>query len=319
MEYFCDLVRFNQAASPSERSALYRRLTGFRGYRDVHRLELEHAAYHANWYIDEGGQLSCTFPSNDAPCEGSCSGRCVTQLSPPAPCGGTCRGTCDGTCDRVDGDDPTRCAGPCDGACDGTCELPLAAGTCEGRCDGECTRAVDNGGCEGALGARCEATGQGVVACDGRCEGEVLPPAGPPECEASAAARAKMQLRCTPPEVRLDYRPRADLDPADAAELRAAMRTLELHLPALLAELARARALVDAGDALVEDAEGRVGAAFAATADAAGEGNLRVLFGLQCAVIQARGVPAFLQPAIMEMSATLTEGLELASALGAPR
>jgi uncharacterized protein (TIGR02147 family) len=51
MEYFCDLARFNQATSPSERSALYRRLTGFRGYRDVQRLELEHAAYHANWYI----------------------------------------------------------------------------------------------------------------------------------------------------------------------------------------------------------------------------------------------------------------------------
>ena len=51
MEYFCDLARFNQAASQGERSALYRRLTGFRGYRDVQRLELEHAAYHANWYI----------------------------------------------------------------------------------------------------------------------------------------------------------------------------------------------------------------------------------------------------------------------------
>ena len=50
-EYFCDLARFNQASSPSERNALYRRLTGFRGYRDVHRLELEHAAYHANWYL----------------------------------------------------------------------------------------------------------------------------------------------------------------------------------------------------------------------------------------------------------------------------
>lgn len=50
-EYFCDLARFNQATSPGERSALYRRLTGFRGYRNVQRLELEHAAYHANWYI----------------------------------------------------------------------------------------------------------------------------------------------------------------------------------------------------------------------------------------------------------------------------
>ena len=39
-------------SAPSERSALLStRLTGFRGYRNVQRLELEHAAYHANWYI----------------------------------------------------------------------------------------------------------------------------------------------------------------------------------------------------------------------------------------------------------------------------
>ena len=66
-EYFCDLTRFNQAASPSERSALYRRLTGFRGYRNVQRLELEHAAYHANWYIPAIRELAARRDFVDDP------------------------------------------------------------------------------------------------------------------------------------------------------------------------------------------------------------------------------------------------------------
>ncbi|MDD9945686.1 MAG: TIGR02147 family protein [Myxococcales bacterium] len=50
-EYFCELVRFNQADETDHRQRLYGRLTGFRGYRKAHRLELAHAAYYANWYV----------------------------------------------------------------------------------------------------------------------------------------------------------------------------------------------------------------------------------------------------------------------------
>ncbi|MEM9067432.1 MAG: TIGR02147 family protein [Myxococcota bacterium] len=49
--YFVDLVTFNQARSHAERSAAYQRLTGFRGYRKAHKLELAHAAYHSEWFI----------------------------------------------------------------------------------------------------------------------------------------------------------------------------------------------------------------------------------------------------------------------------
>jgi uncharacterized protein (TIGR02147 family) len=49
--YFCDLVSFNQARTAADRNAAYQRLTGFRGWRKAHRLDLAHAAYHANWYI----------------------------------------------------------------------------------------------------------------------------------------------------------------------------------------------------------------------------------------------------------------------------
>ena len=50
-EYFVELVRFSQAASDAERSQAYRRLSGFQRYRQAQRLELAHAAYHANWYV----------------------------------------------------------------------------------------------------------------------------------------------------------------------------------------------------------------------------------------------------------------------------
>ena len=49
--YFRALVAFDQAKSSDERNAAYRRLTGFRGYRKAHQLDLAHAAYHSTWYL----------------------------------------------------------------------------------------------------------------------------------------------------------------------------------------------------------------------------------------------------------------------------
>lgn len=49
--YFCDLVAFGQARTHGERSTAYQRLTGFRGYREAHRLDVAHAAYHTTWYL----------------------------------------------------------------------------------------------------------------------------------------------------------------------------------------------------------------------------------------------------------------------------
>jgi uncharacterized protein (TIGR02147 family) len=50
-EYFVELVRFNQASSDAERNHAYRRLSAFQRYRQAQRLEVAHAAYHANWYV----------------------------------------------------------------------------------------------------------------------------------------------------------------------------------------------------------------------------------------------------------------------------
>ena len=50
-DYFQQLVRFNQARDDEERNGAYQRLAGFQRYRRAQKLELAHAAYHANWYM----------------------------------------------------------------------------------------------------------------------------------------------------------------------------------------------------------------------------------------------------------------------------
>jgi uncharacterized protein (TIGR02147 family) len=49
--YFIDLVAFNQAGTQLERNQGYARLTSFRKYRQAHKLDLAHAAYHSAWFI----------------------------------------------------------------------------------------------------------------------------------------------------------------------------------------------------------------------------------------------------------------------------
>lgn len=49
--YFVDLVAFCQAATLSERDQHYARLTGFKRYRNAHKLDVAHAAYYSAWYM----------------------------------------------------------------------------------------------------------------------------------------------------------------------------------------------------------------------------------------------------------------------------
>jgi len=50
-KYFEELVQLDQAKTVAERRAAHSALTGFRGYREAHQLDMAHAAYHAHWYI----------------------------------------------------------------------------------------------------------------------------------------------------------------------------------------------------------------------------------------------------------------------------
>jgi len=65
--YFADLVAFNQASSGTERNAAYQRLTGFRRYRSLHKLELAHAAYHSTWYLPAVRELAARSDFKDDP------------------------------------------------------------------------------------------------------------------------------------------------------------------------------------------------------------------------------------------------------------
>jgi len=70
-----------------------------------------------------------------------------------------------------------------------------------------------------------------------------------------------------------------------------------------------------AGDALASNATGSVRGAIE---DVDGGENLRVLFGLRCAVGELAQVPRVIEPSAMRLSATLTEALSLGATLGAP-
>jgi uncharacterized protein (TIGR02147 family) len=50
IEYFCDLVAFNQARLARERELCYERLKRFSRFRKVYKLDAE-SAYHSEWYI----------------------------------------------------------------------------------------------------------------------------------------------------------------------------------------------------------------------------------------------------------------------------
>lgn len=50
-EYFCALVAFNQSTAAKDRDRAYARVSKFKRYREVHRLDRAQDAYHAHWYI----------------------------------------------------------------------------------------------------------------------------------------------------------------------------------------------------------------------------------------------------------------------------
>ncbi len=58
--YFEQLVELNQARTVAERDRAYAELTGFRRYRQAHRLDVAHAAYHSHWYIPAIRELAAS-------------------------------------------------------------------------------------------------------------------------------------------------------------------------------------------------------------------------------------------------------------------
>jgi uncharacterized protein (TIGR02147 family) len=51
VDYFCELVAYNQAQNTLERERHYRQLRRFRRFRRVHQLDAAQEAYYSHWYV----------------------------------------------------------------------------------------------------------------------------------------------------------------------------------------------------------------------------------------------------------------------------
>ena len=256
-------------------------------------------------------QLKCTFTAPAVECMGECRGSCEVTGQAALSCDGVCRGECSAGCEVMNAQG--ECQGKCAGECMGSCETELGiAASCSGTCRGECVVTEPEGGCEGAVSASCEATGSAMVDCQGRCEGNFEPPEASVECEASAKAEASLNVECTPPRVVIDYELKAVAGAELEAQARfqAAVSNLEVRLPALLASIEKGSVVADAGLDLTSDATGAVRGALS---DLSADGNLRVQFGLVCAVQELGAV----QTAIADSSSALTGSLGVAAEIKA--
>jgi uncharacterized protein (TIGR02147 family) len=67
VEYFCELVAFNQARVARERELHYERLTRFSRFRKVHKLDVAQSVYHSEWYIPVIRELATRADFHDDP------------------------------------------------------------------------------------------------------------------------------------------------------------------------------------------------------------------------------------------------------------
>jgi uncharacterized protein (TIGR02147 family) len=65
--YFTTLVSFAQATSTSERTEAYRKLTGFRRYRNARPLAAAEAEYHSTWYLPAVRELAARADFSEDP------------------------------------------------------------------------------------------------------------------------------------------------------------------------------------------------------------------------------------------------------------
>jgi uncharacterized protein (TIGR02147 family) len=67
LDYFCELVAFNQARSQQERQLHYGRIKRFARYRKVHELEVAEDTYHSHWFIPAIRELVSTHDFDESP------------------------------------------------------------------------------------------------------------------------------------------------------------------------------------------------------------------------------------------------------------
>jgi hypothetical protein len=252
-------------------------------------------------------------------CEGTCEGDCTLELSASGECSGTCEGSCEGECSVKNTDG--SCSGECKGKCGGTCKAALEAdGSCMAHCSGSCTAKAPEGGCSADAQASCKAEAGVMAECKGSCDGDFEPPKAKAECEASAKADASVNVQCTPPQLALSYKLDASLQGSANVEARAkfeaALKNLfKLRLPALLQASAKVDFVARAGENLAVSATGAVKDSAKAALDAVGDGNLKVLVGLECTGKELPKVADALDVARERLTASATATADITAAL----
>ena len=255
------------------------------------------------------GNLECRGTAPNLECSGSCQGTCRLEVA--ATCEGVCNGTCNGECSSESS--PGVCNGSCDGTCEGTCELN-AGGSCSGSCEGECTYTPPTAECEAGAKAVCNFEGQAEAKCEGKCEGEVTPPSVKAECEAAVDASAKADLRCTPPELDVNFTFAAGVDANAQAEFRAFIRGFKGRFSAILALRSRLEALGRAAENLGVAATGAVQTSFDTALG--GDIDLKTSIGLSCALAELDDVGTATSEAVTSITASTTAVGEVVGTVG---
>lgn len=265
---------------------------------------------------DANAELECSFTGPTVDCQGECSGTCEAKLDVAAKCEGTCRGECSGGCSAYSDSGATQCSGSCDGMCKGTCEAKASASAkCMGTCRGECKLSGPDAKCMGSAHASCKAKANAMIMCSGRCEGDFEPPMVSAECKASAKAEAKLNVECTPPEIAINYKLKANLDAMAKAKFELALKTfVKVRMPALMAAIGRANSIASAGEDLALAADGAVKAAVNTAIK--GDVSFRAKFGLTCALGELPRVEMAMANASDRLTDNINAGLAVAGMIG---
>jgi hypothetical protein len=169
--------------------------------------------------------------------------------------------------------------------------------------------------CTGAIRAHCDAKANAMVDCKGRCDGSITPPSASGDCTANAKAQAKLNVECTPPRVAIAYSLKAGVDAAAQAKFVAGIKNLQVRLPALLAAVAKANSVVDAGKGLTTDGKAALDASIATAAKAAGTGNVKLFFGLKCAASELGNVAGEIKGSSDRLAASVKAAGDFTSAV----
>jgi uncharacterized protein (TIGR02147 family) len=66
-EFFSELVSYNQASTAQERGRCLERLSRFKQYREIHKLDAAQAAYHSTWYFPAIRELTAREDFSEDP------------------------------------------------------------------------------------------------------------------------------------------------------------------------------------------------------------------------------------------------------------